>query len=242
MGGLGSPEIYIRLEAEISKGSLIIVQDSHIVPDVVDGVLASDLASVTVRNETDKIVDIDGIDCIDVRISKHRVQIVCSLTCSAKQAFDTVVIGKLPIRMLPNQSRPLSFRLNHLKVAVTSLQIRLEYSKYQSSSALYSRAVSYRLSSCDLRESHKYTFLHPSNTVSYAIIRPPSHIATSAAGPDAVWPVMVNLHGAGLAADSEEVRHSFDGAPDLRCWLVSPTGMTAWSGDDWRKCIKLGFS
>ena len=69
MGGLGCPEIYIRLEAEISKGSLIIVQDNPIVPDVVDGVLASDLASVTVRNETDKIADIEGVECIDVRIN-----------------------------------------------------------------------------------------------------------------------------------------------------------------------------
>lgn len=69
MGGLGCPEIYIRLEAEISRGSLIILQDNPIVPDVVDGVLASDLASVTVRNETDKIADIEGIECIDVRIN-----------------------------------------------------------------------------------------------------------------------------------------------------------------------------
>lgn len=167
---------------------------------------------------------------------------VCSLTCLAKQAFNPVVIGKLPIRMLPNQSRPLSFRLHHLKAIVTTLQIRLKYTKCQSSSALYTRSVSYHLSSCGLREFHKYTFLHPSNTVSYAILRPPSHIATFAAGPDDAWPVTVNLHGAGLEADSKEVRQSFDGAPDLRCWLVCPTGMTEWSGDDWRKCIKLGLN
>lgn len=82
MGGIGRPEIYIRLEAEISGGSLIIVKDSPILPDMVAGVLASDLASVTVRNEMDMIIDIDGIDCPDVRINLNKEFNVCSLTCS----------------------------------------------------------------------------------------------------------------------------------------------------------------
>ena len=52
---------------------------------------------------------------------------------------------------------------------------------------------------------------------------------------------MLGLHGAGVEADSEQVRSSFDAAPDLQCWLVSPTGMTPWSGDDWRKFSAFSF-
>ena len=62
---------------------------------------------------------------------------------------------------------------------------------------------------------------------------------TSVDGLDNSLPVVVNLHGAGIEADSDQVRHMFDGAPDLEGWLVSPTGMTPWSGDDWRDYEEL---
>ena len=52
---------------------------------------------------------------------------------------------------------------------------------------------------------------------------------------------MLGLHGAGVETNSEQVRDSFDAASDLQCWLVNPTGMTPWSGDDWRKSFAPGL-
>lgn len=147
------------------------------------------------------------------------------------------MVGKAPIRLLPGQSRPLSFRLIPQNPSVTILRFALKYSKHQSSDPLHTRVLSHQLTLCGLREPHKFTFLHPSNTVSYAVLRPPSHTATAGARSDDAWPVVVNLHGAGLEADSDQVRRMFDRAPDLRGWLVSPTGMTPWSSDDWRTCM-----
>ena len=46
-------------------------------------------------------------------------------------------------------------------------------------------------------------------------------------------PIQLNLHGAGLEADSPQVRHMLDPLPDLRAFVLSPSGVTPWSGDDW---------
>ena len=39
-------------------------------------------------------------------------------------------------------------------------------------------------------------------------------------------PILLNLHGAGLEADSHQVRHMLDSAPDLPSWVLFPTGVT----------------
>lgn len=68
MGGLLCPEIGIRLEAEISPGNLAVLEERLIVPDTVNGMLASDLASVPVRNDSQRNVRIMGIECVNVCI------------------------------------------------------------------------------------------------------------------------------------------------------------------------------
>jgi predicted esterase len=47
------------------------------------------------------------------------------------------------------------------------------------------------------------------------------------------FPVLLNLHGAGLEADSHQVRHMLDAVPDLCAWVLFPSGLSGWSGDDW---------
>jgi len=54
--------------------------------------------------------------------------------------------------------------------------------------------------------------------------------------PERRLPILLNLHGAGLEADSYQVRHMLDSVPDLHAWVLFPTGGTPWSADDWRKC------
>lgn len=159
-----------------------------------------------------------------------------------KGAFDVVMAAKPSIQLSPGQSRPLSFRIAFLKLSVTVLKFRLKYANDQSSAISYTRVVAYQLNLRDQREPHKFTFLHPSNTVSYAILRPPSQTATLNAEANVAWPVLVNLHGAGLEADSDQVHRMFDDAPDLQAWIMSPTGMTSWSSDDWRTHILVGWN
>lgn len=58
MGGNEAPETLIKLKAEGSKGSLALVQQKVLIPDIVDGVLASPFAFVPVRNEGRNVIDI----------------------------------------------------------------------------------------------------------------------------------------------------------------------------------------
>ena len=54
-------------------------------------------------------------------------------------------------------------------------------------------------------------------------------------------PVLLNLHGAGLEADSDQVRFMLDSVPKIEAWVLFPTGGTTWSGDDWRQypCVVI---
>ena len=72
MGAVVCPDIDIRLEAEVSCCNLAIHEEGLIVPDRVNGMLASNLGSVPVRNESPKHIKIMGIECVDVRIFQIR--------------------------------------------------------------------------------------------------------------------------------------------------------------------------
>lgn len=85
----------------------------------------------------------------------------------------------------------------------------------------------------------KYTFLHPSGIVSYAVIRPPSPAAPCTSSPVSQLPILLALHGAGVEADSPQSKEQYDALPDLCSWLLLPSGVTSWSGDDWRESIDV---
>ena len=69
MGGIGEPKISIKMKAERSNSSLAIVSQKALIPDIVDGVLASPFASVPVRNE----------GTIPLEILKITTNVVCPL-------------------------------------------------------------------------------------------------------------------------------------------------------------------
>lgn len=58
MGGIGEPKISIKLKAESSNGSLVLVEQKALIPDIVNGVFASPFACVPVRNEGRNAIDI----------------------------------------------------------------------------------------------------------------------------------------------------------------------------------------
>lgn len=84
-------------------------------------------------------------------------------------------------------------------------------------------------------------YLHPSGVVSYAVIRPPSPAAPCAPNSDSKLSILLALYGAGVEADNPQSEEQYDALLDLYPWLVLPSGVTSWSGDDWRKSTDRGL-
>lgn len=83
-----------------------------------------------------------------------------------------------------------------------------------------------------LSEPQRFTYLYPSRIVSYAILRP---LPLEPRGLRAQLPVIAVLHWAGLEADTLQTREMFNAAYGICAWLLFPSGITSWSGDNWRK-------
>ena len=138
------------------------------------------------------------------------------------------------MRLAPGQSRPLPFRIEVSNDSDRTISVKVSYTTKGSSNHHSSVVFDHELSMAKLHDSHKITFLHPSQIVSYAVLRAPSRKVVSSESPDQRLSVLLNLHGAGLESDSHQVRHTLDSIPDLRAWVLFPSGVTPWSGDDWR--------
>jgi len=151
------------------------------------------------------------------------------------------MLEKSPLRLTPGQSRPLKFRMIARDPLPVSVALKITYIWCGSSGALLSTTVDHAFAKRDVHSPHKFTFLHPSGIVSYAILRAPSRKVCSKAGNKQDFPVLLNLHGAGLEADSHQVRHMLDAVPDLPSWILFSAGVTPWSADDWRKYHDLDY-
>lgn len=138
-----------------------------------------------------------------------------------------------PFSLAPGQSRPLAFQISMPSSTSLSLSFKIYYSVKSSLSLLSSPVITHQFPHRTIEEPHKFTFLLPSGTLSYAILRPPSQKVTSKISSSEALPVLLNFHGAGLDANSHQVRHMLDSVPDLRAWVLFPTGGTTWGGDDW---------
>ena len=142
------------------------------------------------------------------------------------------MIGSAPLVVAPGQSRQLAFQLSSQGSSVHSVSLKVTYAAPTCHESLLSTVLFHKFRLRRIHSPHKFTFLHPNGTVSYAILRPPSK-AMSAIRRSRL-PILLNLHGAGLEADSDQVRHMLDPVPDLLAWVLFPTGVTPWSSDDWR--------
>ncbi|KAL9045001.1 MAG: hypothetical protein Q9214_001901, partial [Letrouitia sp. 1 TL-2023] len=138
------------------------------------------------------------------------------------------------LTLAPGQSRPLGFRI-HVDPShpyPLSLSFQLIYAFNDRPRTFLTEATIHPLDFASPGKPHKFTFFHPSGVVSYAMLRPPSQTVRDAE-PSSSLPIIINLHGASLEASSDQVRQMLDDAPNLRAWALFPTGMSAWSGDDW---------
>lgn len=66
MGGTGDPEISLVMRAQEAKSGLAVTPERLLMADVVNGRLASPLASVPLRNDSNDCIEIVGIACQDV--------------------------------------------------------------------------------------------------------------------------------------------------------------------------------
>lgn len=214
MGGSGEPKTSISMKAEISNGRLVLAGQKALIPNVINGVFASPFGFVPARNEGQKAIDI-----LDITTNAGTVS--------------AAIIQTLPFHLAPGQTRPLSFRLAAQSSPPILFSLEVTYIESESPDCLLSTSVSNAISTHDSHSPHKITFLHPGGIVSYAILRAPSKKATCGLSPKKRLPILLNLHGAGLEADSHQVRHMLDSVPDLPSWVLFPTGVTSWSGDDW---------
>lgn len=218
MGGVGNPTVNVDLILQQSLGPLhtsLHSQGGFIIPDSIgsatDSVLASPFGSVLVRNDANVDIVVSGIT------ASHDI-------CLAD------LLGE--VRIVPGQSRPLAFRLECIQGTRRDFKLDFHY-RLRGDEQLQTLSLAVTSPLRGSREPHKITFLHPGGVVSYAILRPPSQNAENAVPKNSSLPIFLALHGAGLEADSEEMRSSFTELPDLPAWVLFPTGGTPWSGDDW---------
>lgn len=161
---------------------------------------------------------------------------------SADNNEDNFVIHMLtssPLHLVPDQSRPLPFKIRLLTDnGPKAIQLRVLYSIAGSSVILSTPNFSSPFPIRKIHEPQKITFRHPSGVVNYAVLTPPP-LQNNGSILGQSLPVLLNLHGAGLKADSDQVRHMLDSASSLQAWTLFPTGGTTWSGDDWRTMVSL---
>lgn len=62
MGGVGCPSISLRLSVQLCSAALKVVENSAVLPDVINGKLVSPYASIIARNETGEWITVVGID------------------------------------------------------------------------------------------------------------------------------------------------------------------------------------
>ncbi|ETN36331.1 uncharacterized protein HMPREF1541_08608 [Cyphellophora europaea CBS 101466] len=209
-GGQIPPSIEATLRAEVLTGNASIVERSLIVPDILHGRFISPLASLTITNTADVPI------------------LVESILVNAPKRGEQTTHTKVWIAV--GQSRPLLFRLDEIYNPSSELVATVHFRQldHMQLEEIY---VPFLASGRGIEEPQRLTFLHPSGSLSYAVLLPPSRkTVRQHKGP---LPVLVGLHGSGLDVNSYQLKHSFDGAPNFPAWILFPTGMSTWCGDDW---------
>jgi predicted esterase len=147
------------------------------------------------------------------------------------QSRDAVaLLSHYDLKIEPGQSRPIALRLSGNGLTQPSLTLSVAYRLRNDKGVATKLQISIPLRHRSIEEAHLFTYLHPSGIVSQAVIRPPGQSARHITGK---LPVLVNLHGAGVAIDTPQLMQSLDEIAHLPTWFVFPSGVTTWCGDDW---------
>lgn len=223
LGGItDNPTIDIKLELKASTAHLQQSGRVLIADQVIEapGGLTSELGSVVLHNNLHE----------DIWIQNLQPWAPLRDECKA------ILVNDTPVKITRGQSRPVAFRIACVPGTRSSQSITLElFYRIGSKEQEHIHLVTGVAKSVPGKyDPQKITYLHPGGMVSYAILRPPSKKAIdSCSVTNGKLPVLLALHGAGLEADDELVRRALDPLSDLCAWVLFPTGVTPWSGDDW---------
>lgn len=208
-----SRNVLVRTDPEFDEGVLI----SNVVGEDAEGdhfgQLVSPYAAVTVRNDAEENIYIHGI---------RGMHDLCILE----------LLSHTDLKLVPGQSRPVGFRVACVPSYDRRIEAHLLYHFEGDDTEHLMRLGVWPDVYESQRVPHRVTYIAPGGMVSYTILRPPS-LEACGGQTNRSLPVMINLHGAGLEADDEIVRNALLGLPDLCAWILFPTGVTPWSGDDW---------
>ncbi|XPS67746.1 hypothetical protein M3J09_000045 [Ascochyta lentis] len=245
-GGILEPSIDMVVGVEQVSGSLDLAKPGILLSDVIDGKLATPHGSVTLRNSGTHDIEITGIRAANVStnvstpfpligLDTERQMLVArdaddlmSEQITVNTVEDTHGTG---IVIVAGQTKPIAFNVTLPSHNASSIAYNITY-KIVDSNHRASLEVTQDLKHTSAYKPHKVTFMHPGGIVSYAMLRPPAKNATCH-HKHSKLPVFLDLHGAGLEADSSMVTEALDPISDLCAWTVYPTGVTPWSGDDW---------
>lgn len=131
-----------------------------------------------------------------------------------------------------------NFNLHDVTVPFVVVQLRVIAYDSDRTNGVETVKVSIPVHHASRHDIHKVTHLHPSGIVSYAMLRAPSSRAMCSPNIQGA-PIMVLLHGAGVEAENALVKKAFDAVPEICAWILMPSGVTTWSGDDWRRCTRF---
>ncbi|KAG9195361.1 hypothetical protein G6011_00482 [Alternaria panax] len=238
-GGILEPTIDVVVDVQKATGSLELAKPGILVSDVIQGKLASPIGSVYLRNTGEEDVEILSIKRSSV--SSHISFVELAAGTQSVLHGDTDIADQddsemldyshTSITIVAGQTRPLTFNVSLSTNNASSLDYDIAY-KTVSGTRQDTLYASQSLNYVDLYKPHKVTYLHPGGMVSYAMLRPPAKNTTCSPGQSKL-PLLLQLHGAGLEADNSMVTGALDPVSDLCAWVLFPTGVTPWSGDDW---------
>lgn len=137
-----------------------------------------------------------------------------------------------PLHIAGYQTRPLVFTISLEEDRKPHFSVEVIYQT--AGGSLQVAHFDINLEQRPLSDPLRITYLHPAGIVSYAILRVPPVSSCNISRPA---PVILVLHGAGLEADSAQARGMLDAAYGTCAWMLFPSGVTSWSGDDWREIL-----
>lgn len=215
MGGTSNPSINADLTMRAETRQVRFMKDTLVIPEMYNGLLSSIHFGVTLQNSLASSISVTSCN-------------------SSIESGDLELVDNGGVKLTSGQARPLTLRMKSVarldSTSRMTAELRLCYTESAlNASVVHNLTLTFHLTAAGANGLHRFTFLHPSGVVSYALIRPPDVVARY----DDRTPVLLALHGAGVDVDGEMMRHSLDGVKNLPALTVFPTGMNTWSADDW---------
>ncbi|USP80837.1 hypothetical protein yc1106_08111 [Curvularia clavata] len=239
-GGIREPTIDVVVDVRQVTGSLELAKPGILVSDVVNGRPASPIGSVHLRNSGQKDIEVISIQHSNTHsqatftqpdvIGQISFQVEGGNT-DQREPISVDLYQPFPITIVAGQTKPMAFNISLAADNASTVEYDIIYKIADSPYHLKTRA-SQSVNHVDRYTPHKLTFLHPGGVVSYAMLRPPAKNASCHSNRSHL-PILLQLHGAGVEAENPMVSGALNPVSDLCAWVLFPTGVTSWSGDDW---------